>query len=341
MRYAMKERAPSRSNAHSARSPRGHRSAGLTAHPERFYTSPVRDDDEVKVEARSRRPKAEGALAGGLIGGVAGAGLGALIGGLLGGPIGALIGGGIGLVAGAVIGAVIGALIGGGTGITWLPASYASHAAPGDSTTVERPFNVTYRAEKDTSAGVWRMRVARIEGGVDINVFTGGSRDPITSPPATEPEAQDAVTVMKGYYARGGRGTWHTEAASRAHEEHHEREWHCSAEHYWPVARGAIEAKTVPLAAHANEAAAVTAMRTGPTGADAVVAAFRQIAHDYWFTLSDAASSRPFAAGQRVLNSAVRSVQGLAATNGWTVPQGTDSPSAEPPCYQPWLPFTP
>jgi hypothetical protein len=146
---------------------------------------------------------------------------------------------------------------------------------------------------------------------------------------------------MKGYYARGSRGTWHTEAASRKHEEHHEREWRCSAEHYWPIARGAIEAMTAPIAAHPSEGAAIAAMRAGPGGADAKVAALSAIARAYWFTLSDGAAARPYAAGQLVLNGAIRNVQGLAAGKGWAVPAGTDSPDPEPPCYQPWLPFAP
>jgi len=296
---------------------------------EAAYNAPTPKDKDKKVEAGT----------GALIGLGIGAGAGAIIGGLVGGPLGALLGAGIGALVGAGIGALIGALSGGG--IKWATAGYASDAANGPSTTVERPFNVAYKANADQASNVWRLQVTSIEGGADINVHQGGSRDPFASPPTTEAEAQDAVAVMKGYYTRGSRGAWHTEAASRAHEEHHYSEWKCSSENYWPATKSALETLTAPLAAHANEGAAVTAMRAGAGGADAKVTAFKNKAHDYWFTLSDSASSRPYAAGQLVLNNAIRHVQGLASSQGWTVPAGTDSPSSEEPCYQPWLAYVP
>ena len=307
------------------------------AHAEKYYLGGEPTDDKAKVEPAANG-KSESGFIGALIGGGAGAGIGALIGGLVGGPLGALVGGAIGAVAGAIAGALIG---GAGGGITWKNAGYVADGADANSTTVEEPFQVAYKAEQDKSKNVWRMRASSIEGGVNINVHTGGSRDPVAAPPVSEAEAKDAVTDMKGYYTRGSRGKWHTEAASHRHEQHHEREWKGTAEHYWPVARNAIETMTVPLSAHADEGSAITAMRTGPTGADAKVAALSAIAHAYWFTLSDSAASRPYAAGQLALNDAVRSVQRLAAGKGWAVPQGTDSPSPEPPCYQPWLPFAP
>jgi hypothetical protein len=285
------------------------------------------DDEEKKVEGNT----GTGAAIGGGIGLLGGA----IAGGLLGGGVGALIGAGIGGLLGAGIGALIGAATGGG--IRWKAANEMSSAAAGSSTTVEQPFNVAYKAVANDSTQNWQLKVDSIEGGVNIDIHTGGSRDPISLPPATQAEASAAVTDMKGYYARGSRGAWHTEAASRAHEEHHYSEWKCSAEHYWSAAKADIESLTAPIAANANEAAAITTMRAGASGADAKVQAFSAKARQYWFTLSDSAGARPYAAGQRVLNDAVRSVQGLAASKSWAVPQGTDDPSPEPPCYQPWI----
>jgi hypothetical protein len=293
---------------------------------EAVFNQPSPDDDRQKVEGE--------AGTGALVGLGIGAGAGAIAGGLAGGGLGALVG----LAAGGALGALVGALIGGalGAGIKWTQANYAADAAGGSSTTVERPFNVTYKAVADKAKPLWSLVVDSIEGGVDINVHTGGSRDPFAAPPTTEAEAAGAVTDMKGYYARGGRGAWHTEAASRAHEDHHYREWKCSCEHYWPAAKRDIQSLTVPLAAHANEGSAIAAMRAGPTGADSKIKAFHDAAHAYWFILSDGASARPYAAGQRVLNQAVRHVQDLAQGKNWVVAQGTDDPSPEPPCYQPY-----
>ncbi|HHJ18439.1 MAG TPA: hypothetical protein ENJ84_01190 [Gammaproteobacteria bacterium] len=284
-----------------------------------------------------RKKRESNALTRGLIGAGIGAGAGAIIGAVAGGPIGA----GIGAVLGGAVGALIGALAGRGRGITWKAPNYTAHASNNASTTVEKPFIPTYRAIEDTASNTWRLKIDSIKGGVDIDVYTGGSRDPVTTPPTTEAEAQNAVNVMKGYYARGNRGAWHTEAASRAHEEYHYREWKCSAEHYWPTAKTALESLTVSRATHATEATAIASLRAGANGADSKLQAFRNVAHNYWFTLADNASSRPYAAGQLVLNKAIRQVQRLASRNGWTVPRGVDRPSTATPCYQPWTPYNP
>lgn len=272
--------------------------------------------------------KKENGGAGALIGGAGGAAAGALAGGLLGAGLGAL--------AGSLIGGALG-----GVRVTWPAADYASSGANGSSTTVEKPFVVDYDAEEDAEANEWKLRTRSITGGVTIRVRTGGSRNPFSNPPTTEADAQNAVTVMKGYYNRGSRGAWHTEAATRAHEEYHYREWKCASNHYWPVARRAIHHLTVPKSSHPTKAGAITAMRSGSAGADAIVSSFQDVSHDYWFTLADNARSRPYAAGQRGLNPAIQHVQRLAGRNSWTVDSGTDSPSIANPCYQSWLPYSP
>jgi hypothetical protein len=228
-------------------------------------------------------------------------------------------------------------------GITWT-SGYASDTSNDNSQTTERDFTATYDAVSDAGAGVWRMRVKTIAGGVDIAVHTDAWRDADATPPTSAAEAVAAVTQMKGYYARGSApvGSWHTETASRRHEEHHYAEWQCSGDHYWPDTQTAIEKLTAPLAAHADAAAAVTAMRAGAAGADAKIKAFKAIARQYWMTLADNASSRPYAAGQLALNPTIQGVQALATAKGWAgVPAGVDTPSTATPCYQPWLPYAP
>jgi len=219
--------------------------------------------------------------------------------------------------------------------ITWAAANYSSNNNNAASTCVDQAFVPAYTATKDTAAGVWRMGVASISGGVDITVCTGGSRDPTATPPTTEAEAKQSVKVMKGYYARGTRGAWHTEQASKVHEQHHEREWKCTGDHYWPAAEKAVNKVKTPLAGSADATAAVNAMKPA---ADGKMASFRNAAKTYWGTLGDAKGDRPYAAGQAVLNGEVTKVQQLAATKGWNVKAGTTKTSGtEPPCYKPFL----
>ena len=172
-------------------------------------------------------------------------------------------------------------------------------------------------------------------------MHTGGYRNPNTNPPVNQTEAADAVTVMKAYYT-SGRGAWHTPEASRAHEDYHYTEWQCTCNNYWPATETALENLNVPYHQHASSSAAISAMQTMTNGANTKITNFRTVSRSYWLSqLSDSVGSRPYAAGQLTLNSAIILVQNLAATMGWTVPAGVNTPSSANPCYRPWLPYTP
>src|SRR5262249_35727077 len=153
--------------------------------------------------------------------------------------------------------------------ISWPAADYAVSTANGPSTMNPKSFQIQYQACADLGAGVWALRVMSIEGGASILIRTGGSRDPIQNPPTSQSEAAAAVADMQDYYTTG-RGAWHTEAASRAHEEHHYREWRCSSENYWPMGEALLEQITVPYGNHSNSSDALIAIRGGSTGADAI-----------------------------------------------------------------------
>jgi hypothetical protein len=222
--------------------------------------------------------------------------------------------------------------------VSWSSADYSSDTSNGASSCVEKTFTVNYKEVDDKASNAWKLGVSSISGGATITVHTGGSQNAIDNPPTTEAEAQEAVTVMKGYYNRGSRGKWHTEAASKDHELYHYREWKETCEHYWPTCRTAIENLMVSKDAQPDKGPATTDLKNQ---ADNKVNDFKAKAREYWFTLGDGAGDRPYAAGQLTLNEAIKSVQKLAGTKKWTVEQGTDSPSTDTPCYQPWLPYNP
>jgi hypothetical protein len=87
--------------------------------------------------------------------------------------------------------------------ISWPSADYSSSGSRGSSTTVEKPIKTKYNVMDDSANNVLKLTVASITGGAKIKVNTGGSRNAISRPPTTEGDAQNAVTDMKGYYARG------------------------------------------------------------------------------------------------------------------------------------------
>ncbi len=222
--------------------------------------------------------------------------------------------------------------------VTWPTATYSSDNSNGSSTCVEVPFTVSYKEIDDEAAKAWKLGISSITGGATITVHTGGSQNPIDNPPTSEAQAKDAVKVMKGYYKRGSRGSWHTEDASKDHELYHYREWKESCDHYWPTCRTAIENLQVSKATKPSKGPAVADLKKQ---ADSKVNGFKAKAREYWFTLGDGASDRPYAAGQLTLNTAIKSVQNLAKEKKWEVEKGTDSPSTDNPCYQPWLPYNP
>lgn len=224
--------------------------------------------------------------------------------------------------------------------ITWPSATVNYYTATLNPNAVPSAFTISYSACADIANDAWRLRISSISGGATLNIYTGGYRNPTTSPPVNQTEAADAVTVMKNYYTNG-RGTWHTADASLAHEQHHYSEWQCSSDHYWPATESALENLTVAYHSYANAAAAITAIKAMTNGANTKMTNFNSIAASYYGTLSDAVGSRPYAAGQLTLNSAIIAVQNLAAANGWTVPSGVNTPSATPACYQSWLPYSP
>jgi hypothetical protein len=220
--------------------------------------------------------------------------------------------------------------------ISWSDTSSTSSGS-GSSTTGAKNFSITYTMYADVDNNKWITKIESISGGATIYIRTGGSRDPIANPPINEAEAQDAVTVMKDYYSRGSRGSWHTADASIAHEDYHSiSEWRTIGEHYWSLAEEVLEKDVSTEYSGKSKSAAISAVASK---FNTKKTAFQTVCKDYWSTLSDSAGSRPYAAGQLVLNSAIQSVQNLAAskTPPWAVPSGVDTPSTANPCYQPWI----
>lgn len=220
--------------------------------------------------------------------------------------------------------------------VNWPSAAYSSSSGNGSSTCVEKPFKVTY-SDAEVENG-WRIKVASVSGGATIKVNYGGSINPISSPPGSEKDAHDAVDDMKGYYKRGSRGDWHTEAASKDHELYHYREWKESSEHYWPACQKALEELTVSKSEEEDQSKARDKLKVA---ADKIVKKYKDVSRAYWMTLGDGAEDRPYAAGQLTLNDAIKSVQTLAVEKEWTVALGVDTHSTANPCYKPWKPFNP
>ena len=188
---------------------------------------------------------------------------------------------------------------------------------------------------KDEVLDEWRLRVQQVSAGSTILVHTGGYRDAIKNPPVTETEAVEAVTVLNRYQSHG-RGTWHTDAATIAHEEYHRRQCNDAFKFYWDNLRiqDSIEMKRasceeVPKMEEflKNMQPFVAELRN--TYSDAV--------YNYVMVLPDDANDRPYCAGQKVLNEATRKIIAQAKANGWSrVPDEVTEPGTiEPPCFLP------
>ncbi len=188
---------------------------------------------------------------------------------------------------------------------------------------------------KDEVLDEWRLRVQQVSAGSTILVHTGGYRDAIKNPPVTETEAVEAVTVLNRYQSHG-RGTWHTDAATIAHEEYHRRQCNDAFKFYWDNLRiqDILEMQHVSCEEYPEMDDALAKMKESVnnwtnTYFDAV--------YNYVRVLPDNPGDRPYCAGQKVLNEATRKIIAQAKANGWSkVPdQVTEPGTIEPPCFLP------
>ena len=188
---------------------------------------------------------------------------------------------------------------------------------------------------KDEVLDEWRLRVQQVSGGSTILLRTGGYRDALKNPPVTEEEVIEAVTVMNRYQSHR-LGTWHTQEASLAHEEHHRREFNDAFQFYWDNLR--IQDTLEMKRASCEE---VPEMEKFLENMQPFVAELRNTyfgaVYNYVMVLPDDANDRPYCAGQKVLNEATRKIIAQAKANGWSrVPDEVTEPGTiEPPCFLP------
>lgn len=202
------------------------------------------------------------------------------------------------------------------------------------STTKTRP-KICVTVCRDEVEDVWRCRVASASAGAKITIHRDNFRDPLLNPPTTEEEAIDAVNEMNGYQARGRVGTWHTPAASLAHEEHHRREFEDAFKFYWKELniQEELESKTIPCLGM-NMDNAIHFMEQFALGFESDLS---DQVENYIKRLPDEANTRPYCAGQKSLNEVTLQIIAHAKTNGWSrVPdQVTEPGTIEPPCFKP------
>ena len=214
------------------------------------------------------------------------------------------------------------------------PAPIIEESVGENKTNFNEP-QIIVTACKDEVLDEWRLRVQQVSAGSTILVHTGGYRDAIKNPPVTETEAVEAVTVMNRYQSHG-RGTWHTDAATIAHEEHHRRECNDAFKFYWDNLRiqDTLEMQHVSCEEYPKMDDALAKMKESVTD---LTNTYFQAVYNYVRVLPDKPGDRPYCAGQQVLNEATRQIIQQAKANGWSkVPdQVTEPGTTEPPCFLP------
>jgi hypothetical protein len=137
---------------------------------------------------------------------------------------------------------------------------------------------------------------------------------------------QAAIDDMADYdtTASGGAGAnWHSTAASTAHEWAHWNEDYLAdaiVAGDWPATNRAIDAITVPKAAHADAAAARTALEPNVTSrfntfVRAVTRAWNPLINE---KDKPGKGGRGYAAGMRVLDGHIAAIRAYANSKGWT-----------------------
>lgn len=208
----------------------------------------------------------------------------------------------------------------------------------GRSETTGKLPHIYTTACKDEVANVWRLRVQQATGGCTITLKTDSYRDTNGKPPVSEAESVEAVNCMNGYLSRPGVWKWHTLDASLAHEKHHSRQWEDAYKFYWKALKiqEELEKESVSLTEKPDMDQAIEAMQEA-------VSTWEEIlwleTSDYVKRLPDDANSRPYRAGQLILNEATLQVISQAKKNGWSKVPGEDTvpdpETPEPPCFLP------
>lgn len=189
---------------------------------------------------------------------------------------------------------------------------------------------------KDEVADVWRLRVAHVSCGTEVLIRTGGYRDALANPPTTEGEAVAAVECMNGEQARGGVLGWSTRETMIAHENHHRRQWKEAYRFYWKHLKiqEELEKENVSCKEYPDMDQALEAMKEP---VKEWTKKFQNAVWTYVKKLPDDANSRPYCAGQKVLNEATEKIIALADAKGWSrVPRNVTVPGVtEPVCFLP------
>lgn len=206
----------------------------------------------------------------------------------------------------------------------------------GDSQTTPITPRIFVTACKDEVEDVWRLRVAHVSCGTETLIRTGGYRDVLANPPTTEGEAVAAVESMNAYQAIGGVLGWGTKEAAIAHEKHHRQQWKEALQFYWKHLKiqEELEKENVSCKEYPDMDQALEAKKKTVSDMEEK---FLETTWAYIEKLPDQANSRPYHAGQEVLNEATRRVIALADSNGWTrVPRNiTVTGVTEPVCFLP------
>ena len=214
------------------------------------------------------------------------------------------------------------------------PAPVIEEGAGRCETTFTTP-QIIVTACKDEVLDEWRLRVQQVSAGSTILLRTGGYRDAINNPPITEAEAVEAVNAMNRYQSHG-RGTWHTQAASLAHEKHHRREWNDAFKFYWDNLRiqDMLEMQHVSCEKFPEMDGALNEMKKEVSS---MRTTYFLAVSNYVKLLPDDVNDRPYYAGQQALNETTRQIIQQAKASGWNqVPdQVTEPGTIEPPCFLP------
>lgn len=221
--------------------------------------------------------------------------------------------------------------------ITWEPQNFPVFNEYDNSYTEWRALVPDCEIIYDPGRRSFIVKILRVYGHVYTRIRTGGSRDPSVYPPQTESEAIEAITSMKNYLTEK-RGLWHTVAATKAHEAYHYEEYKAFNSYYWPLVAACINKIAVP--ASGNNVADMDLAQSQLLQVLSIFDGITEAQEDIT-KLSDVPGERPYQAGQAVLNQTIIAVQQLAASKGWTVPQGiTPVPSnISVPPFQPTFTF--
>jgi hypothetical protein len=225
-------------------------------------------------------------------------------------------------VSGQCVGTRIGSACGANTAAT---VRFMKNRRTTTGTSTAYPTSETIDSDLacvDDAADSWRYLVSQVTTNVNVEInVTPPSRtpNPVVGGNVTAANYCGMISILASYAPNGRVGAWHSTAATEAHENFHaDTHWKSEAfDALWPAGEAALERLSIPCSQAPNAAAALGGLRPSANREWARIRSDIRTRWDANWRPDDGPNSRPYLAGQGVLNGIIQAIRAFAMAQGF------------------------